>query len=467
MLVNRRDFLHLSAATGVAISTRSLLAAESSSTPPLSPRRIGPNDKLNVLSIGVIGTIGGADRHEVASHPMVRIAGLCDVDANSLARAGQDHPDAFRVKDYREAFAKYGSKFDAVIVSTPDHTHCAIDTMALASGKHVYGQKPLVHQLEELTILRRMVDAHPDLSTQLGNQRMSIPGRRAAVFILKTGMLGKAKEAYVVTNSGLKGGGGYFNNRVLDPIQPPPANLDWDLWQSGVLPLMDYRPNCAPVKWRAWWNYGSGGLGDWGCHLLDILFYAYGELDSPISVKAEVKDKITEYFHARTCKSVLTYKVSSDQFATDTFRVHYADEAQQPDRAALGLPPGPWPKETNITCVVCEGGTLVLAATGELQIWRGGKKEDGMKMPGLPVFEPFNHRHAWVDTALGKKSEHWTPFPVGLKITEGTILAVKATRFPDEELHWDRSKLAFTNHAEATRTIVKRDYRKGFEPVRV
>ncbi len=91
-------------------------------------------------------------------------------------------------------------------------------------------------------------------------------------------------------------GGGYFNNRVLEPVQPPPANLDWDLWQSGVQPLMDYRPNCAPVKWRSWWNYGSGGLGDWGCHLLDVLFYAYGELDSPASVKAQVKDKVTEYF---------------------------------------------------------------------------------------------------------------------------------------------------------------------------
>jgi predicted dehydrogenase len=143
MPLNRRGFLQLSAATGVAISTRSLLAAESSSASPVLPRRIGPNDKLNVLSIGVIGTVGGADRKEVASHPMVRIAGLCDVDANSLARAGHDHPDAFRVKDYREAFARHDSKFDAVIVSTPDHTHCAIDTMALAAGKHVYGQKPL------------------------------------------------------------------------------------------------------------------------------------------------------------------------------------------------------------------------------------------------------------------------------------------------------------------------------------
>jgi hypothetical protein len=84
----------------------------------------------------------------------------------------------------------------------------------------------------------------------------------------------------------------------------------------------------------------------------------------------------------------------------------------------------------------------------------------------MPKFKQFNHWHAWVDTALGKESEHWSPFPVGLKITESTLLGVKASRFPGEELLWDRDQLAFTNNAEATKTVVKREYRKGFEPVR-
>jgi hypothetical protein len=136
-----------------------------------------------------------------------------------------------------------------------------------------------------------------------------------------------------------------------------------------------------------------------------------------------------------------------------------------PDRAALGIPNAPWP-ENNITCVVCEGGTLVLGAGGGLQLWREGKNEDWTKLPGMPKFKQFNHWHAWVDTALGKESEHWSPFPVGLKITESTLLGVKASRFPGEELLWDRDQLAFTNNAEATKTVVKREYRKGFEPVR-
>lgn len=468
MKMNRRDFVRLSAGAGLAASAASVLPV-CYAAPAGAPRRAGANGKLNVLHVGVVGSIGSTDRHQVASHPMVKMVGLCDVDANYLARAGNDHKDAFRLKDYREAFDKYGDKFDAVIVSTPDHTHCAIDTLALSKGKHVYGQKPLVQQLEELTILRRAVDANPGLSTQMGNQRMSIPGRRAAVHVLKSGILGKVKEIFVCTNSGLKGGGGYFNNRELKPIEPAPATLDWDLWQGGVQPLIDYRPGIAPLKWRAFWNYGGGGLGDWGCHLLDVIFYAYPELDSPVSVKAEVGEAPDAWFHARTCRTVLTFKVASPAFAGNEVKVHYSDEGQRPTREQLALPEGAQAFDGNLTSVVCEGGTLMLAADGRLEVWRGGKKEDWAKLPDMPKFKAFNHWHEWVNTAMGKHDPelHWSPFPVGLKITEATLLAVKSTRFPGEELQWDRAKLAFTNHAEATRTIVKRDYRKGFEPVRV
>src|SRR5262249_2902922 len=131
--------------------------------------------KLRVLSIGVIGTIGEADRHTIAAHPQVEMVGLCDVHAESLAKAGAEHPGAFRCADYREAFDKHGDEFDGVIVSTPDHSHCAIMTMALSRGKHVYGQKPLVHELEELETLSRMVHARPKLVTQTGAQRIESP----------------------------------------------------------------------------------------------------------------------------------------------------------------------------------------------------------------------------------------------------------------------------------------------------
>ncbi|MEM1353801.1 MAG: Gfo/Idh/MocA family oxidoreductase [Planctomycetota bacterium] len=468
MSLNRRDFLKSTAASGLAVSAGSLFSA-AYAVPTVEPRRIGANDKLNVLSIGVVGTIGAKDRRAVASHPRAEIVGLCDVDREKLETATTAHPDAFRVKDYREAFDRYVNQFDAVIVATPDHTHCAIDTLALSKGKHVYGQKPLVQQLEEVALLRNAVQANPGLSTQMGNQRMQSPGRRAAVHILRSGTLGKCQEIFVSTGSGMVGGGRYFNNRQVKPVQAPPSNLDWDLWQSGVQPLIDYRPGLAPIKWRAFWEYGTGGLGDWGCHLLDVIFYAYPELTSPISVKAEVEDAPDGMFHAFKCKTVMTYETSTDAFASDQVKVHYADEGQIPSLEELRLPEGAGRvRDKNQTCFVCEGGTLMLSAGGGLQIWRDGQNQKWQDLPGMPTFQGFNHWHEWVNTAVGEHNPdlHWSPFGVGLKITEASLLSVKATRFPGQELQWDSDKLAFTNHAEATRTIVKRDYRAGFEPVR-
>jgi len=472
MSIKRRDFLKLTAASGLAFSTASLLSACHVAPAPVQPRRIGPNDKFNVLSIGVIGTIGGTDRSQVASHPRVQIAGLCDVDSNQLNRAGNDHPDAFKVADYREAFDKYADRFDAVICSTPDHTHCAIDTLALSKGKHLYGQKPLVQQLEEVSILRDMVEHNPALSTQMGNQRMQNPGRRAAVHVLKAGTLGKCKEIFVTTGSGLQGGGRYFNNRNVNPVEAPPENLNWDLWQSGVQPLIDYRPGIAPVVWRAQWNYGTGGLGDWGCHLLDVIFYAYPELGSPVGVRAEVTDPPEGMFHAFKSKTVLTYRTSTDAFEADTVKVHYSDEGQKPTLAELNLPEGTdsvSQRDSNQTCFVCEGGTLVLTAGGGLEIWRDGTNQRWQDLPGMPEFQQFNHWHEWINTAIGEHHPdlHWSPFGVGLKITEGALLSVKATKFPGQDLVWDSKNLRFTNNAQATATVVKRDYRAGFEPVRL
>lgn len=422
--------------------------------------RGGALEKLNVLSIGVVGSIGEADRHEIAAHPAVRIAGLCDVDDGYLEKARAEHPDAFVCKDYRQAFAEHADEFDAVIVSVPDHSHAPILLTALAHGKHVYGQKPLVQQLAELAMIDAAMQARPALVTQVGNQRMVYPGRRAAVEILRSGVLGPAREAHVWTGS--PDSDYYFNlQRHLSEPLPPPPGLDWNLW-LGPCAEAPYREQLAPLKWRAWWEYGTGGLGDWGVHVLDVIFFGYDELRSPIAVVTHTAEA-PEVFHAWPCHATVTYAVDSPRFARRSFPIHYSDRAQAPSRAALGLPAGHWP-ETNMTVVVCEGGVLALSAGGSLEIWRDGTMTDGLTMPGLPEFPPLNHWHAWVDNILGVKTELRTPFADGVRITEAALLAVKAARFPGQELRWDRATLSFPNHEEATRTIVHRAYREGFAP---
>ena len=136
---SRREFIQTTSVTGLAAAS-------------IAQRGFGraaANSRVNVLSIGTVGTIGSTDRKQVARHPAVEITGLCDVDQTALDKSAERHPDAFVCRDYREAFDRYGDRFDAVIVSTPDHTHAPIMLTAMANGKHVYGQKPLVQQLEE------------------------------------------------------------------------------------------------------------------------------------------------------------------------------------------------------------------------------------------------------------------------------------------------------------------------------
>ena len=353
--LSRRHFLQTTAAASLGLAALGRSRARAAS----------PNGKLRVLSIGVVGTIGSLDRKQVAGHPEVEIAGLCDVDSNYLAQAAAEHPQAFTCRDYREAFAKHGDKFDAVIVSVPDHSHAPILLTAMAHHKHVYGQKPLVHQLEELVMVERALKARPQLVTQLGNQRM--------------------------------------------------ANI-----------------------------------------------FSYDELMSPVSVKTDCAEPAGKHFHVNPCKSTVVYQVGSDKFSGKTFPIHYSDSGQQATAAQLRIPEPV--TDSSMTAVVCEGGTLVLDPEGGMKIWRDGKATAGLRLPGLPAFPPLNHWHAWVDNCLGKKTELRTPFKDAVRITEAMLLAVKATRFPGQELRWDKSKLAFTNHPEATSTIVKRQYRDGFAP---
>ncbi len=451
--MTRRRFLHTVAA-GAAVMT---LPA-----PVFARRR---SERLRVLSIGVVGTIGELDRRKIGSHLRAEITGLCDVDAGALAKAAGEHLGAFTCEDYRDAFEKHADKFDAVIVATPDHSHCAIMTLALSKGKHVYGQKPLVQQLEELDLLARAVKARPDLATQTGAQRIEHAARRAAVDILRSGGLGRVIEVHIAFGGSALAGGYYFADGKLGEPVPPPSGFNYDLWLNGAAEE-PCRPSMVQRQWRSWWNYGGGQIADWSVHLTDVLFYAFPELTSPVRVCTRTPTRDVSHFHADRVHSTLTYSVRSDLFAGSTCNMYFYDSGMKPDRAHIGVGEGDWPGGI-FTAVVCEGGTLVLAPEGPLEIWRGGVKTDGMQWPGLPEYPSFNHWHAWVDSALGTETPHlWMPFEIGLRCTEAGLLAVKAAKYPGQVLDWDRSSLSFTNHEKATREIVRRTYRSGFEPVR-
>ncbi len=446
---NRRSFLKSSLATGAATAmtaampSRSLLAATNK------------NSRLRIFQIGT-GGIGGMQRNGLKGHPKVEFAGFCDIDATAFQKIEKDHPDAFRLADYREAFANRVDEFDAVIVDTPDFHHAPMMITALKHGKHVYGQKPLVHQLDELRLIREAVAARPDLFTQMGNQRACTTGRMQAVEILKSNQLGRPIEAHIWTGGMSRGT--YF----VDPWSPlpkgetAPETVSWDLWNGPLADQLGYSEDLHPRRWRSYWETGGGMLADWGCHVIDVLYFAY-DLPSPEAVQTNTI-RPAGVCHSGYNMSTITYP-GGDNFAAPKFVLQFNDSGIKPSFASLGMPtPG---ITGTCTMVVCEEGTLLVEPGGKMEIYRKGKLVENEP---LAEVAPRQHWKDWADCCLGDVKPLWTQFGIGSRITEPALLATKATRFPGQELLWDGANYRFTNHEKANQEIVSRIYRDGFGP---
>lgn len=439
----RRRFLQSGAALAATVSPRRVLGNQANK-----------NSRLRILQIGV-GGIGQLDRRELASHPMVEFTGFCDVDSNWLAEYSKPYPDAFKVTDYREAFALHAEKFDAVVIDTPDFHHAPMLITALQNHKHIYGQKPLVQQLDELRLVRNALRKRPDCVTQMGNQRATNEGRLKAIQMLRKNQLGRPLHAHVWTGMMERGSHMPGPWSKLPEPQPVPSHYDWDLWHGPLTRKLPFSDEIAPSRWRGWWDTGTGMLGDWGCHLLDVLYYAY-DLPSPTSVQTHTPRPPGEA-HSGHNRSTITYP-GGERFGRDKFVVHFCDDEIKPSFPALGLPD--FQAGFNCTLIVCEEGSILLGDLGKIDVFRNGRRVN----EPLPGSTPTSHWHDWVEACLGRKKAHRSPFEMALRITEPALLAVKATRFPGTDLRWDGMNHRFTNHEGANQQILQRDYREGFAP---
>jgi len=443
---NRRQFI-----------TTMGLAAASTMVPTLGASA-NKNSKLRILQIGV-GGIGGMDRGALIKHPKVEIAGLCDVNQITLGKIAKQFPKAKTYSDCRDAFSDDIDEYDAVLVCTPDHTHAVMALEALSQDKHLFLQKPVVHQLDELRMLKKAVAAKPHLATQMGNQRSSKTGRKQAIEIVRSGALGKAISAWAWT--GTVANNSYFISPWQEKYpapQPLPKNINWDTWQNCYVGDLPYSSILADRKWRTFWEFGNGQLGDWCCHLLDFFYYAL-DLDVPIAVQTDTPHPATAIGHSAYNQSRITFN-KTPHTVGDRFIVHYSDSAIYPSNSETGLPFGTRFSQ-NHSMIVCENGTIVLGANGSMSIFQNGKKVKDFPMPKV---ETTHHWHDWVDNCLGAKKHLIGNLEVGSRITEAGLLAVKATRFPNRELVWDSKASRFTNSESLNKKILKRTYREGFKP---
>ena len=261
--VTRRDFVRFSATVGAAaFAVPALVHAKS------------PNEKLNVAVIGPAGR--GAAQLDAAG-AMENVVAICDVDQKNLAAAGQKYSKAKTYADFRKMLAEMEKSIDAVMVSTPDHTHAPASAMAMRMGKHCYCEKPLTHTVYEARVLADLAK-QKNLVTQMGTQIHAEDNYRRVVELVQAGAIGPITE--VRAWSPARYGG------AKRPTETPeaPKTLDWDLW-LGPAALRPYHPCYVPFQWRGWWAFGNGGLGDFGCHLMDLVFWAL-KLRHPTTIEA-------------------------------------------------------------------------------------------------------------------------------------------------------------------------------------
>jgi predicted dehydrogenase len=469
---NRRDFIKTSAIAAAAfmIVPRHVLGG---------PGYLAPSDRLLVAGIGVGGK-GQSDLDMFNKSGKADIAFLCDVDDRRAANSVKAFPKAKFYKDWREMLDKEHKNFDAVSVSTPDHNHAIQALAAMQLGKHVYVQKPLTHDIYEARILTAAAKKYK-VVTQMGNQGASNDGPRQMKEWYEAGLIGDVHTVYAWTNRPVWPQGIPWPSKKAEI----PKELDWNLW-LGTAPEKDFVDKLVPFNWRGWWDYGTGALGDMGCHLIEapfsVLNLKYAK-EVEASVGSVYVDEFKRGYFPESCppSSHVTLKFPKTNKTKGDVTLHWMDGGIQPER--------PEELEANETFGDGGNGTLFIGTKGKmmsetysanpklLPLSRNKDIKVAPKYARVPD-GANGHYKQWVEAAIAGygKQEVSSPFEIAGPLTEALLMANLAIRSFDiqktvngkvtypgryTKMLWDNDNMKVTNFDEANQ-FVKREYRKGW-----
>ncbi len=432
MRFTRRGFLAASAAVAAVPFVRSRAAGESS-------------DKVRLAVIGVADR-GSANLAGVAGEEIVA---LCEVDEPRADKARKQYPDAKFFTDYRKMFDAVAGKVDAVVVSTPDHSHAYAALLALKSGKHVYCEKPLAHSIEEIRRMKRAVHQKTGLVTQMGTQIHAENNYRRVVEIVQAGKLGAVNRVHV------------WCSRKPDPmkkIKPTsPVKFDTDLWLGPVPEEFLYaegpsKHSWPHFDWRWWWPFGGGVLADMGCHFMDLPFWAL-KLTAP-----------------KTVTATGTKLANCDNTVPETLQVDYQFPAIGKNPAVHltwyhGVP-GPdlagkvtYPGYSDGVLFEGEGGKKLVANYSKYQLFPDEFAKD-FKAPDPTIPKSLGHHKEWLEAIRGK-GQALCRFDYAAPLAEAVLLGNVAYRV-GKEIAWDAANWTVTNAPEADQ-FVRCPVRKGWE----
>lgn len=440
---------------------------------------LAPSDRLMVAGVGVGGK-GESNLANIYNGGKSEIAFLCDVDDRRAVNSIKSFPKAKYYKDYREMLDKDGKNIDGVVVSTPDHNHAMIAMAAMQLGKHVYVEKPLSHDIYEARKLTEAAKRY-QVVTQMGNQGASGDGVRQLQEWYDAGVIGKVHTVYCWTDRPS------WPQGILWPSTngEVPKELDWDLW-LGSAPNKPYIEKLVPFNWRGWWDYGTGAIGDMGCHLVEPPFRVLG-LDTPIDVQCSVGsiyvDEFKRGYFPDSCPPsshvIMTFEKTKK--TKGNVQIHWMDGGIKPARPEELGPNEPF----GTNGVIFEGtkGKMMCGVYGAdprlLPLSRNNEVHTKQKLERIKGGVE-GHYWQWAEAAIAGygKMQLSSPFEIAGPLTETLLIANLAIRgtdvqrpkangkgfdYPgrDIKLLWDKENLRVTNFDDVNQ-FVKREYRQGW-----
>ncbi len=439
--ISRRDFMNRAVAVAAfTIVPQNVLGGKAFAA---------PSDKLNIACIG-IGGRGEANLKGVGGE---NIVALCDVDMRRVGKVFEDYPKAKRYTDFRKMLDEMDNQIDAVVVSTPDHTHAVACMEAIKRGKHLYCEKPLAHSIYEIRELMKAARKHKVI-TQLGNQGHSFDHIRVFCEWIWDGAIGNVREVHASCGSN------YSKISQLPRLterREIPSELDWDLW-LGPAQYRRYNPMYLPGSWRGWMPFGSGTIGDWVCHVVDPVFWAL-DLGAPIIVQAQAKGydpkKHADTFPAGT---IVNYEFPANS-KRGPVKLIWFDGVEKPPR----------PEELEEERKMPGTGAIVIGDKGKIMYGSHGAggariipetKMKAYKQPAKMLPRVKGHHKDWLD-AVKNNTQAGSNFNYGGPLTEIAQLGIIATKMLGRKLQWDGINMRFTNCDEANQ-FINPPYREGW-----
>jgi predicted dehydrogenase len=469
--MKRRSFIKKSAAAGAAFTIVPSFV--------LGGSHIPPSDTLYVAGIGVGGR-GAGVVNELFNSGKVKFVALCDVDQKRAAATFANHPGVQRYVDFRKVYDNHLKDMDAVMVATPDHNHAAIALPFMKEKKHAYVEKPLTHNIYEARLMATTA-LEMGITTQMGNQGASGEGIRLAQEWINAGVIGKVNRVDCWTNRPVWPQG----FKKITEGEAVPETLNWDLW-LGPAAMRPYNSNYLPFKWRGWWDFGTGAMGDMGCHIMETPFKTLG-LQFPYEAEASCttiwSGDFVEADYSEACPPSSIVRLKFETEAHGDVSLNWYDGGIMPDlpsELGEGEEPGG------------SGGGSIFHGSDGIMITdtysRNPRLLPSERMldftPPAPTIKRVETDHAgeWVNACING-GETSSPFSYGGPLTEAVLmgnLAIKAFQYKTlkegkkagdwdpynypgrRTILWDGQAMKVTNYEHAN-SWVKREYRPGWE----